>query len=146
MSKALIMDTRHHALTILEQLREWSHRILPYPSAYNGNYSHVDGGIMDGWWRGVGDDDGYDLVTSQDFIKFWGKFLLLFCLSWLEFHRDLKLFESIWKLHWKTILNFLLFSWRTSLRKIKYQILFFHPLFKPMQACLQRSESQMCFI
>jgi hypothetical protein len=36
---------------------------LPSPSAYNGNYSHMDGGIMDGWWRDVGDDDdGDDLL------------------------------------------------------------------------------------
>jgi hypothetical protein len=35
---------------------------LPSPSAYNGNYSHMDGGIMDGRWRGVGDDDGDDLL------------------------------------------------------------------------------------
>ena len=35
---------------------------LPSPSAYSGNYSHMDGGIMDGWWRGVGDDDGDDLL------------------------------------------------------------------------------------
>jgi hypothetical protein len=36
----------------------------PYhpPSAYSGNYSHMDGGIMDGWWRGVGDDDDDDLL------------------------------------------------------------------------------------
>ena len=35
---------------------------LPSPSAYSGNYSHMDGGIMDGRWRGVGDDDGDDLL------------------------------------------------------------------------------------
>jgi hypothetical protein len=35
---------------------------LPSPSAYIGNYSHMDGGIMDGWWRGVGDDDGADIL------------------------------------------------------------------------------------
>jgi hypothetical protein len=35
---------------------------LPSPSAYSGNYSHMDGGIMDGGWRGVGDDDGDDLL------------------------------------------------------------------------------------
>jgi hypothetical protein len=35
---------------------------LPSPSAYSGDYSHMDGGIMDGWWRGVGDDDGDDLL------------------------------------------------------------------------------------
>jgi hypothetical protein len=35
---------------------------LPSPSAYSGNYSHMDGGIMDGWWRYVGDDDGDDLL------------------------------------------------------------------------------------
>jgi hypothetical protein len=34
---------------------------LPPPSAYSGNYSHMDGGIMDGWWRDIGDDDGDDL-------------------------------------------------------------------------------------
>jgi hypothetical protein len=35
---------------------------LSSPSAYSGNYSHMDEGIMDGWWRGVGDDDGDDLL------------------------------------------------------------------------------------
>jgi hypothetical protein len=35
---------------------------LPSPSAYSGNYSYMDGGIMDGRWRGVGDDDGHDLL------------------------------------------------------------------------------------
>jgi hypothetical protein len=35
---------------------------LPSPLAYSKNYSHMDGGIMDGWWRGVGDDDGDDLL------------------------------------------------------------------------------------
>ena len=35
---------------------------LPSPSAYSGNYSHMDGGIMDGCCRGVGDDDGDDLL------------------------------------------------------------------------------------
>jgi hypothetical protein len=35
---------------------------LPSPSAYSRNYSHMDGGIIDGWWRGVGDDDGDDLL------------------------------------------------------------------------------------
>jgi hypothetical protein len=35
---------------------------LPSPSAYSDNYSHMDGGIMDGWWRDVGDDDGDDFL------------------------------------------------------------------------------------
>jgi hypothetical protein len=35
---------------------------LPSPSAYSENYSHMDGGIMDGRWRDVGDDDGNDLL------------------------------------------------------------------------------------
>jgi hypothetical protein len=35
---------------------------LPSPSAYSGDYPHMDGGIMNGWWRGVGDDDGDDLL------------------------------------------------------------------------------------
>jgi hypothetical protein len=35
---------------------------LQFPSAYSRNYSHIDGGIMDGWWRDVGDDDGDDLL------------------------------------------------------------------------------------
>jgi hypothetical protein len=35
---------------------------LTSPSSYTGNYSHMDGGIMDGWWRDVGDDDGDDLL------------------------------------------------------------------------------------
>jgi hypothetical protein len=32
-----------------------------------------------------------------------GKFSFLFCLCWLDFHRDLKLFELIWKPCLKTI-------------------------------------------
>jgi hypothetical protein len=35
---------------------------LPSPSAYIGDYSHMYGGIMDGCWRGIGDDDGDDLL------------------------------------------------------------------------------------
>jgi hypothetical protein len=35
---------------------------LPSPLAYSRNYSHMDGGIIDGWWRGVSDDDGDDLL------------------------------------------------------------------------------------
>jgi hypothetical protein len=35
---------------------------LASPLAYSRNYSHMDGGIMDGWWRDVGDDDGDDLL------------------------------------------------------------------------------------
>jgi hypothetical protein len=38
---------------------------LPSPSTYSGNYSHMDGGIMDGWWRDVGDDDDGD-----DFLQY----------------------------------------------------------------------------
>jgi hypothetical protein len=29
---------------------------------YSGNYSHMDGGVMDGWWRDVGDDGDEDLL------------------------------------------------------------------------------------
>jgi hypothetical protein len=32
------------------------------PLAYSGNYSHIYGGIMDGRWRDVSDDDGDDLL------------------------------------------------------------------------------------
>jgi hypothetical protein len=35
---------------------------LPPPSAYKGDYSHMDGRIMDGWWRGISDNDGNDLL------------------------------------------------------------------------------------
>ena len=35
---------------------------LPSPHLQQGNYSHMDGGIMDGWWRGIGDDGGDDLL------------------------------------------------------------------------------------
>jgi hypothetical protein len=35
---------------------------LPSPLAYSKNYSHMDGGIMDGQWRDVDDDDGNDLL------------------------------------------------------------------------------------
>ena len=47
--KALITDTRNHALTILYLLHEQSHPIPTIPfSLQRGNYSHMDGGIMDG--------------------------------------------------------------------------------------------------
>jgi hypothetical protein len=32
------------------------------PFAYSGNYSHMDGGVTDGWWRDVGDDGHEDLL------------------------------------------------------------------------------------
>src|SRR3954463_8954038 len=35
---------------------------LSSPHLQQGNYSHMDGGIMDGWWRGVGGDGGDDLL------------------------------------------------------------------------------------
>jgi hypothetical protein len=89
---------------------------------------------------------GGSLSRPKILPNFGGIFLFLFCLCWLKIRRDLKLFEFIWKLCLKTTLNPLFISWRTSLRKIKYQNTIFHPLFKPMQACLQRSESQMCSI
>jgi hypothetical protein len=28
----------------------------------SGNYSHMDGGVMDGWWRYIGDDGDEDLL------------------------------------------------------------------------------------
>jgi hypothetical protein len=34
-------------------------------------------------------------VTSQDFIKFWGKFFAFVLSALIEIYRDLKLFESI---------------------------------------------------
>ena len=44
--------------TILMLLHERTHPIPTIPfSLQRGNYSHMDGGIMDGWWRGVGDGD-----------------------------------------------------------------------------------------
>jgi hypothetical protein len=46
----------------------------------------------------------------------------------------------------KTISNFLYFL-KNFLEKTKCQnLIFFLSLFKPMQACLQRNESQKCFI
>jgi hypothetical protein len=48
-------------------------------------------------------------------------FLLLFCLRWLEIHRDLKLLSLFESFVWKLFKILYLFSWRTSLRKIKYQ-------------------------
>ena len=61
--KVLPMDTRHHALTNLTTIT-WMISSNPYHplSLQRGNYSHMDGGIMDGWWRGIGDDDGDDLL------------------------------------------------------------------------------------
>jgi hypothetical protein len=35
---------------------------LPSPHLQGGNYSHMDGGIMDGRWRDVGDDGDEDLL------------------------------------------------------------------------------------
>ena len=47
MSQSTNKDTKHYAHNNLMNTK---------------NYSHMDGGIMDGWWRGVGDDDGDDLL------------------------------------------------------------------------------------
>jgi hypothetical protein len=38
---------------------------LPSPFAYIGNYSHMDGEIIDGSWTGVGDDDGDDILQPS---------------------------------------------------------------------------------
>jgi hypothetical protein len=35
---------------------------LPSPHLQQGNYSHMDGGVMDGRWRDVGDDGDKDLL------------------------------------------------------------------------------------
>jgi hypothetical protein len=61
--------------------------------------------------------------------NFGGKFSFLFCLYWLKIHRDLKLFESIWKLYLKTILNFPLFFLKNFFEKdqvSKYYFPFFY--------------------
>jgi hypothetical protein len=39
--------------------------LIPIPNipfAYSGNYSHMDVGVMDGWWRDIGDDGDEDLL------------------------------------------------------------------------------------
>jgi hypothetical protein len=72
-------------------------------------------------------------VTSQDFIKFWGNFLFLFCLYWLKFHRDLKNFVLILKLYYKNYFKLSIISWRTLLNKKKSSNIIL-VLFKPMQA------------
>jgi hypothetical protein len=35
---------------------------LPSPHLQRGNYSHMDGGVMDGRWRDIGDDGDEDLL------------------------------------------------------------------------------------
>jgi hypothetical protein len=40
-----------------------------------------------------------DAVTTQDFIKFWGKIFVLVLLEMIEFLQGFKTFESIWKLY-----------------------------------------------
>jgi hypothetical protein len=35
---------------------------LSFPHLQRGNYSHMDGGVMDGRWRDVGDDGDEDLL------------------------------------------------------------------------------------
>ena len=35
---------------------------LPSPHLQRGNYSHMDGGVMDGRWRSVGGDGDEDLL------------------------------------------------------------------------------------
>jgi hypothetical protein len=35
---------------------------LPFPHLQRGNYSHMDGGVMDGRWSNVGDDGDEDLL------------------------------------------------------------------------------------
>ena len=44
-------------------LHDQSHPIPTIPfSLQRGNYSHIDGGNIAGRWRGVGGDDGDDLL------------------------------------------------------------------------------------
>jgi hypothetical protein len=40
-----------------------------------------------------------DHVTTQDFIKFWGKFFAFVLLEMIDFSQRFKTFESIWKLY-----------------------------------------------
>jgi hypothetical protein len=86
-------------------------------------------------------------VTSQDFVKFWGNFFsLLYCLRWLEIHRDLKLLSLIESFMWKVFKPSIIFLEELLWEKINSQNTISHPLFKPMQVYLQRSEFQRSFI
>src|SRR3954462_1711668 len=38
---------------------------LPSPLPTAGNYSHMDGEVMEGGWSGDGDDDGDDLTSPE---------------------------------------------------------------------------------
>jgi hypothetical protein len=35
---------------------------LPFPHLQRGNYSHMDGGVMDSPWSDIGDDGDEDLL------------------------------------------------------------------------------------
>jgi hypothetical protein len=55
-------------------------------SSYNGNYSHMDGGIMDGRWKGIGDDDGDDLLQIPVPVGCRTEFLVLNHGFWWWWH------------------------------------------------------------
>jgi hypothetical protein len=61
----------------------------------------------------------FECVTSQDFIKFWSEIFALFCMCWLEIHKDLKLLSYIKAIFWKLFQTPYYFFWGISLRKWK---------------------------
>jgi hypothetical protein len=84
------------------------------------------------------------LVTSQDFIKFWGNFFLpLFGVYWLKIHKGLKLFELFKTLIWKLFQNFLLHLEEFPWEKEGFQNYYFLLLFKLMQVMLAKDGLQI---
>jgi hypothetical protein len=61
-----IVDDRQHAPNNLKNyyMIDLIHS-LPSPLPTAGNYSHMDGGDMEGWWSGDGDDDGVDFPSPE---------------------------------------------------------------------------------
>ena len=64
---------------------------LPSPQPTAGNYSHMDGGIMDGRWRGGDDDDGDDLGRVPE-RNFWSP------ESRSRRRRSVDVFREIWRI------------------------------------------------
>jgi hypothetical protein len=83
---------------------------LPSPHLQWGNYSHMDGGVMDGRWRDVGDDGDEDLLQIpvpagfQDGVFGSESRFLMVAAQWnsiWEKHRPPDIFRSEGICRWK---------------------------------------------
>jgi hypothetical protein len=86
-------------------------------------------------------------VTTQDFIKFWGKIFVFILLVLIGNSQGFKNFWVYLKALFENYLKSSIYFLKNFFEKEQVSKCYFHSsLFKPMQACLQRSESQRCFI